>query len=38
MLTLENKLAHPREDPVVEVTEKVKHTENQKIYKIPYRS
>ena len=28
MLTLETKLAHPTEDPVVEVTEKVKDTEN----------
>ena len=26
MLSLENKLAHPKEDPVVEVREKVKHT------------
>ena len=38
MLTLETKLAHPKEYPVVEEAEKVKHTENQKIYKIPYRS
>ena len=30
ILTLETKLAHPKEDPVVEVTEKVKQTENQK--------
>ena len=38
MLTLKTKLAHPKKDSVVEVTEKVKHTENQKIYEIPYRS
>ena len=38
MLTLETKLAHTAEDPVVEVTEKVKHIENQKDYEIPYRS
>ena len=38
MLTLETKLAHPKEDPVVEVTEKVKHTENQEIIEILYRS
>ena len=37
MLTLETKLAHPTEGPDVEVTEKVKHTENQKMYEIPYR-
>ena len=35
MLTLETKLAHPTEDPVVEVTEKVELTENQKINDIP---
>ena len=29
ILTLETKLAHPKEDPVVEVMEKVKQTENQ---------
>ena len=34
MITLETKMAHPKEDLVAEVAE----TENQKIYKIPYRS
>ena len=34
MLTLETELAHPKEDPVVEVAEKIKHTENQEIYEI----
>ena len=38
MLPLETKLAHPTEDPVVDVTEKVKHTENQKDYEISYWS
>ena len=38
MATLETKLAHPTEDLVVEVTEKVKHTENQKYCEIPYKS
>ena len=38
MFTLETILANPKEDPVVEVAEKVKQTENQKIYEIPYRS
>ena len=28
-------MAHPKDDPVVEVAEKVKHTENQNIYQIP---
>ena len=38
MLTIATKLAHPKENPVVEVAEKVKHTENQKIYEILVRS
>ena len=38
MLNLETKLAHPNKDPVVEVAEKVKHTENQKTYELPFRS
>ena len=29
MVTLETKLAHSKEDPVIEVIEKVKHTEKQ---------
>ena len=31
MLTLETKLAHPMDDPVVYATKKVKHKENLKI-------
>ena len=38
MLTIATKLAHPKENSVVEVAEKVKHTENQKIYEILVRS
>ena len=32
MLTPESKLAHPKEDPGVEVTDKVKHKKKLKIY------
>ena len=38
MLTLETTLAHPKEDPLVQVPEKVKHTETQEVYEIPYGS
>ena len=38
MLTLETNLAHPKEDPVGKMTEKVKQTKNHNIYDIPYRS
>ena len=38
MLNLETKLAHPKKDPVVEVAEKVKNTENQNTYELPFRS
>ena len=38
MFTLGTKLLHPTQDPVVELTEKVKHIENQKDYETLYRS
>ena len=38
ILTLEAKLAHSKEDKVVKVIEKVKHTEKQEIYEVPNRS
>ena len=31
---METKLVHPKEDLVVDVAKKVKHTENQKTYEI----